>query len=197
MARMTVRESIALGLREAIENDDSVFLMGEDIGAYRGAYAVTRGFLDDYGHERVKDTPISESAIVGCGGRSRPRRPQAHRGDHDHQLPAAGHRSGGQPRGKAPVHVQRPVEGPHGDQDRYGGRRPAWRDALPEPGGLVRIGARPEGRGAIGRLRRPGAAPDRHCRRQPGHIRRARPACTACGARCRTTTTPSPSASPR
>ena len=66
MADLTVRESIARGLREAIEDDDSVFLMGEDIGAYRGAYAVTRGFLDDYGHERIKDTPISESAIVGA-----------------------------------------------------------------------------------------------------------------------------------
>jgi pyruvate dehydrogenase E1 component beta subunit len=66
MADLTVRESIARGLREAIEGDDSVFLMGEDIGAYRGAYAVTRGFLDDYGHERIKDTPISESAIVGA-----------------------------------------------------------------------------------------------------------------------------------
>ena len=66
MADLTVRESIARGLREAIEGDDSVFLMGEDIGAYRGAYAVTRGFLDDYGHDRIKDTPISESAIVGA-----------------------------------------------------------------------------------------------------------------------------------
>ena len=66
MARLTVREAIARGLREAIEGDDDVFLMGEDIGAYRGAYAVTRGFLDDYGHERIKDTPISESAIVGA-----------------------------------------------------------------------------------------------------------------------------------
>ena len=66
MADLTVRESIARGLREAIEGDDSVFLMGEDIGAYRGAYAVTRGFLEDYGHERIKDTPISESAIVGA-----------------------------------------------------------------------------------------------------------------------------------
>ncbi len=66
MARLTVREAIARGLREAIEGDDSVFLMGEDIGAYRGAYAVTRGFLDDYGDERVRDTPISEAAIVGA-----------------------------------------------------------------------------------------------------------------------------------
>ena len=66
MAELTIRESIARGLREAIEGDDAVLLMGEDIGAYRGAYAVTRGFLDDYGPERIKDTPISESAIVGA-----------------------------------------------------------------------------------------------------------------------------------
>ena len=65
MPQLTIREAISLGLREALDADDRVFLMGEDVGAYRGAYAVTRGFLEDYGPDRIRDTPISESSIVG------------------------------------------------------------------------------------------------------------------------------------
>ena len=59
MSEMILREAIAHGLREALEQDDSVFLIGEDIGAYNGAYAVTRGLMDDFGEERVRDTPIA------------------------------------------------------------------------------------------------------------------------------------------
>ena len=65
MAEMILREAIAQGLREALDGNQDVFLMGEDIGAYSGAYAVTRGFLEEYGPERIKDTPISESVVVG------------------------------------------------------------------------------------------------------------------------------------
>lgn len=54
-----------MGLREALEKDDRVFIMGEDVGAYDGAFAVTHGFLGEFGPERIRDTPISESAIVG------------------------------------------------------------------------------------------------------------------------------------
>ena len=66
MAEIIVREAIAQGLREALEQDESVFLLGEDIGEYDGAYAVTRGFLKDFGPERIRDTPISESGFVGA-----------------------------------------------------------------------------------------------------------------------------------
>ena len=66
MGEMILREAVAKGLREALE-DDRVFIMGEDIGAYGGAYAVTHGFLDEFGPERIMDTPISESVIVGAG----------------------------------------------------------------------------------------------------------------------------------
>ena len=65
MTEMILREAVSRGLREALDADDRVFLMGEDIGAYSGAYAVTRGFFEDYGPERIKDTPISESVVVG------------------------------------------------------------------------------------------------------------------------------------
>jgi pyruvate dehydrogenase E1 component beta subunit len=65
MVEMIIREAISRGLREALEGDDRVFLMGEDIGEYEGSYAVTRGFLEDFGPERVRDMPIAESVIVG------------------------------------------------------------------------------------------------------------------------------------
>ena len=67
MPEITYRAAISQSLREALRQDDRVFMMGEDIGGYGGAYAVTRGFLDEFGPERVKDTPISESVIVGAG----------------------------------------------------------------------------------------------------------------------------------
>ena len=67
MAEITIREAITLGLAEAIETDENVFIMGEDIGEYGGAYSVTKGFLDKYGEKRIKDTPISEAAFVGAG----------------------------------------------------------------------------------------------------------------------------------
>lgn len=67
MAEIIIREAVARALREALANDDRVFIMGEDVGAYGGAYAVTRGLLEQYGPERIRDTPISESVIVGAG----------------------------------------------------------------------------------------------------------------------------------
>ncbi len=67
MPKMTLREAISFGLTEALDNDNDVFLMGEDVGKFEGSYAVTKGFLAKYGKERVRDTPISESAIVGSG----------------------------------------------------------------------------------------------------------------------------------
>lgn len=67
MADITYREALRQALRWQLLNDERVFLMGEDIGAYGGSYAVTKGFLAEFGERRVKDTPISESVIVGAG----------------------------------------------------------------------------------------------------------------------------------
>ncbi len=67
MAETTYLEAIRQGLWEELERDDSVFLLGEDIGAYGGAFKVTAGMLERFGERRVMDTPISESAIVGAG----------------------------------------------------------------------------------------------------------------------------------
>jgi pyruvate dehydrogenase E1 component beta subunit len=66
VAEMTYRDAIAEVLRQEMRRDERVFLMGEDIGAYGGSYVVTRGFLDEFGEERVRDTPIAESGIVGA-----------------------------------------------------------------------------------------------------------------------------------
>lgn len=65
--KLTYREAIRAGLREALANDQRVFLMGEDVGSYGGAYACSHGLLDEFGPERVRDTPLSESTFVGAG----------------------------------------------------------------------------------------------------------------------------------
>jgi pyruvate/2-oxoglutarate/acetoin dehydrogenase E1 component len=64
---MTYREACRQALREAILADPRVFLMGEDVGRYGGCYAVTKGLLEELGEERIRDTPLSESAFVGAG----------------------------------------------------------------------------------------------------------------------------------
>ncbi|MGA6205549.1 alpha-ketoacid dehydrogenase subunit beta [Nocardia testacea] len=63
----TYRQALTDALREALDRDERVFLMGEDVGAYGGCFGVSRGLLDDYGPRRIRDTPLSESAFVGAG----------------------------------------------------------------------------------------------------------------------------------
>ena len=65
--RMTYREACRQAIREAVLADPRVFLMGEDVGRYGGCYAVTKGLMDELGEERIRDTPLSESAFVGAG----------------------------------------------------------------------------------------------------------------------------------
>jgi 2-oxoisovalerate dehydrogenase E1 component beta subunit len=67
MPEITYLEAIRQGLWEEMERDDAVFLMGEDVGVYGGAFKVTKGFLEHFGERRVIDTPLSESVIVGAG----------------------------------------------------------------------------------------------------------------------------------
>ena len=66
MAELQLREAVAQGLREAMDSDERFLMLGEDIGEYGGAYAVTKGFLRSYGQDRVRDTPISEAVMVGA-----------------------------------------------------------------------------------------------------------------------------------
>ncbi|MEZ5122990.1 MAG: alpha-ketoacid dehydrogenase subunit beta [Solirubrobacterales bacterium] len=63
---MTYREALRLALREELERDPTVFLMGEEIGIFQGSYKVTAGLYDDFGPERVMETPISEEGFVGA-----------------------------------------------------------------------------------------------------------------------------------
>src|SRR5215210_7303629 len=67
MPTMRYREALNQALREEMEADDKVFIMGEDIGVFQGAFKVTQGLLADFGEKRVRDTPISENTIVGAG----------------------------------------------------------------------------------------------------------------------------------
>ncbi len=66
MARITMRQAITDALREEMIRDENVFIMGEEVGVWGGTYAVTRGFYDEFGERRVRDTPIAEMVIGGA-----------------------------------------------------------------------------------------------------------------------------------
>ncbi|MGZ5071662.1 MAG: alpha-ketoacid dehydrogenase subunit beta, partial [Usitatibacter sp.] len=65
--KTTYREALRQAHRDALASDPRVFLMGEDVGRYGGTYAVTKGLIDEFGPDRVRDTPLSELAFVGAG----------------------------------------------------------------------------------------------------------------------------------
>jgi pyruvate dehydrogenase E1 component beta subunit len=67
LVKTTYREAMRAAIREAMQRDDRVFLMGEDVGRYGGCFAVSLGLLAEFGPERIRDTPLSESAFVGAG----------------------------------------------------------------------------------------------------------------------------------
>jgi pyruvate dehydrogenase E1 component beta subunit len=67
MTTITYREAMRAALRDALHRDERVFLMGEDVGRYGGCFGVSLGLLEEFGPERIRDTPLSESAFVGAG----------------------------------------------------------------------------------------------------------------------------------
>ena len=67
MQKLTYRDAVREAIREALAKDARVFLMGEDVGRYGGCFAVSKGLLAEFGPERIRDTPLSESAFVGIG----------------------------------------------------------------------------------------------------------------------------------
>ncbi len=67
MSKTTYREAIKQSIRDVLKADPRVFLMGEDVARYGGCYAVTKGLAQEFGEERIRDTPLSESAFVGAG----------------------------------------------------------------------------------------------------------------------------------
>ena len=109
MPQTTYRDAVTRALREALQ-DERVFLMGEDVGEYGGAYAVTRGLLAEFGPERIRETPIAESVIVGAGTGAAMAWHEAHCGADDHQLQSSGDGPDSEPHRQAAVHVGRPAE---------------------------------------------------------------------------------------
>ena len=67
LLEMTYRDAVREAIRAAMLEDERVFLMGEDVGRYGGCFAVSKGLLEEFGPERIRDTPLSESAFVGAG----------------------------------------------------------------------------------------------------------------------------------
>lgn len=67
MSEISYRDAVRAAIREAMQRDPMVFLMGEDVGRYGGCYAVSKGLLAEFGPERIRDTPLSESAFTGAG----------------------------------------------------------------------------------------------------------------------------------
>ncbi|HHW54525.1 MAG TPA: alpha-ketoacid dehydrogenase subunit beta, partial [Firmicutes bacterium] len=65
MRQLTVREAIREALREEMLRDETVYICGEDVGQFGGCFGVTQGLFEEFGEDRVRDTPISETAIVG------------------------------------------------------------------------------------------------------------------------------------
>jgi pyruvate dehydrogenase E1 component beta subunit/2-oxoisovalerate dehydrogenase E1 component len=67
MTGVTFRDAIRAALHDALSRDERVFLMGEDVGRYGGCYAVSKGLLEEFGEDRIRDTPLSESGFTGAG----------------------------------------------------------------------------------------------------------------------------------
>jgi len=67
MVTLTYREAVRAAIREAMQKDERVFLMGEDVGSYGGCFAVSMGLLEEFGPERIRDTPLAESGFTGAG----------------------------------------------------------------------------------------------------------------------------------
>ncbi len=171
MAQVTFLEAIKQAMYEEMERDPSVVLIGEDVGVYGGAFKTSEGLLAKFGWERVIDTPISESAIVGaaCGMSYLGLRPIAEMQFIDFivcafnqitNFVAKGHYLWNAP---APIVIRGPV-----------GRRRAWRAvSFRESGNVFRAHAWLEGDLSLNALRRQGIAESGDSRQQSGALFRA------------------------
>ena len=107
MVTMTMREALRDAMAEEMRRDKDVFVMGEEVAEYQGAYKVTQGLLQEFGAERVIDTPITEHGFAGLGVGAALVGPEADRRVHDLQLRHAGDRSHPQFGGEDALHVGR------------------------------------------------------------------------------------------
>ena len=163
-------EALNEALDQEMLRDDRVFLMGEDVGATGGIFGVSKGLMERYGPERVRDTPISEATFVGCGVGAAIAGMRPGGGDPDLRFRRAHHGHAGQPGGQVPLHAGRQALGAAGGARAAGRRHPARGPAQPEPGGVVHPCAGAGGGGAVDPLRREGAAGRRDPRREPGGL---------------------------
>ena len=168
MPELTYLEAISDGLREEMRYDDSVFCLGEDIGAFGGAFKVTDGFIEEFGADRVWDTPLAESAIVGAavGAAVEGLRPVCEMQFADFiacgfdQLVNVA----------AKMHYRQGLAVPMVVAAALGRRLLRRSVPLAEPRGVVPAGAGPEGGGAVERRGRQGAAGRRDPRPQSGPV---------------------------
>jgi pyruvate dehydrogenase E1 component beta subunit len=170
----TVREALRDAMAAEMRRDADVFLIGEEVGQYQGAYKISQGLLDEFGPKRVIDTPITEHGFTGMAGRRRLHRPEAHRRVHDLQLRHAGDRPDHQLRRQDALHVRRPARLPDHLPRRQRRGVARRRPAQPVLRELVRALPRPEGGGALVRRRRQGPPARLHPRPEPGHLPRER-----------------------
>jgi pyruvate dehydrogenase E1 component beta subunit len=165
-------EAVREALMQEMRRDPEVFLIGEDIGVYGGAFGVTRGMLEEFGPERIRDTPISEAAIAGAatGAALMGMRPVMEIMFMDfltismNQLVNQAAKIRFMFGGKASIPMV--IRAPAGS----GTGAAAQHSALPESGSLVYPHAGDQGGGAGHTARRQGAACHRDPRRQPGAI---------------------------
>ena len=181
MAELRYREALNAALREEMQRDERVLIMGEDIGVFNGAFKVTQGLLDEFGEKRVRDTPISENTIVGVGvgAAMTGLRPIVELMTVNFSLLAmdqiVNHMStihymfGGQ------VTVPMVVRMPQGAGHQLGPTHSHCLEAM------LPARARDAGRRAVHARRREGPAEGRDPRRQPGRLHRARVALRAQG----------------
>ena len=168
--QLSTAKAISEGIAQEMERDPAVFVMGEDVGAYGGIFGATGGLLDQFGPERVIDTPISETAFIGAGigAATEGMRPIVELMFVDffgvcmdqiyNHMAKIHYESGG---GR---------EGADGADDRGRRRVLRRRAALAMPLGHVRAPARPEGGDAEQPVRRQGPHDRGHPRRQPGPL---------------------------
>ena len=167
---MTMREALRDAMAEEMRRDPDVFVMGEEVAEYQGAYKVTQGLLEEFGARRVIDTPDHRARLCRSRRRRGARRTEADRRVHDLQFRHAGDGPADQFGGEDALHVGRPGAGldrvPRPERAGVARRRPA------QPGlfGLVLARSRPEGDRAVDCRRRQRTAQGRDPRSQSGDV---------------------------